>query len=115
MKLTCELCGGMLERRTDGAVCQNCGLEHSEAWLQEKLAGVWQPAENPPVTPYHSRRHYAKQERNLGPMWVIMVLIGLYEFIGVLTASSSQQEAMAFLTSAAAMIVTLILFRPWKQ
>lgn len=110
MKLTCSLCGGMLEKRPDGAVCRSCGLEHSESWLQEKLGSA-----PPAAVPHRTAAKHAKSQRNLSPMWVVMVLIGLYEFIGVLSASSGQQEATVFLTSAAAMIVTLLLFRPWQQ
>ena len=92
MKLTCDVCGHELRPNAGGAICPNCGMEYGQDRLQEK---------NP-------------KKRNLTLMWIILVIIGLYAFFGALFSEPGRQEGTVYLTSLAALLITLFIFRPWK-
>ena len=54
MKLVCELCGGTLEMRNGGAVCQSCGLTYSMDTLKQKL-GKQDTLSGPQTSTAHQR------------------------------------------------------------
>lgn len=62
MKLTCDLCGGVLEMKNGSAVCQGCGLTYSMETLREKMGqpapaastGASTPARSVPAVPSQS-------------------------------------------------------------
>lgn len=127
MKLTCDLCGGVLEMR-DGrtsAVCCNCGMEYGEDRLREKLSEIQPPAvktlpvrDVPPArdVSYKKRSPAAakKELKKMKVMWIIFAAICLFAFIGTLAANSGQQELIVLLVSLGTMLLTLVVFKPWK-
>ncbi len=124
MKLTCDLCGGELEMTvgTSGAVCRSCGLEYAPDRLREKQSEMQQYANTAPIigntysVPNTAKKTAPspKERKKMTVMWVLWGIIGLIAFIGTLTAESPEQEGTLFIGCLIALILTLIIFKPWK-
>lgn len=113
MKLTCDLCGGALQRKPGGAVCENCGLEYGPDRLQEKMAQQ-KPADTKPIrkdppVPKKPTAAELKVQKKMKIMWIILALIGVVAFIGGL-----MESGMVYVVCLAALLITLFIFKPWK-
>ncbi len=115
MKLTCDLCGGELQRKPDGAVCANCGMEYDEERLREKIdeQKTVTPSEPPvwvaPPTPMKPTAAEQNAQMSMKWMWIILALIGVVAFVGGL-----MESGIVYVGCVVAAVITLFIFKPWN-
>lgn len=124
MNLTCDLCGGTLLPKDDGAVCSVCGIEYGEKRIAEKQASA-QPARNtnPQVQVVQEninqtqtqKQASEKYNKRMKKMRIVMLIIVAVVFWGSVTARSSNQVDDMISLGTIALAITLFAFKPWKD
>lgn len=132
MKLTCDLCGGALVPKDDGAVCSVCGIEYGEKRIAEKEAAAQPPVKTPPqvqvnpqppVTPQvqvapnmtpEQDTSAEKYQKRMKKMRTTLVIIAVIVFLGIVTAQSMNQIEDMISIGTIAISITLFVFQPWK-
>lgn len=123
MKLKCDLCGGALQEKPDGAVCSSCGLEYGpdrlqEKKLQQKELMNTQLEKNKELVdaqleknrePLLRKEHGAADDGRMKIMWIILAVIAVITFIAGL-----MESGIIFLVCLVAALITLFVFKPWN-
>lgn len=107
MKLTCDLCGGVLRTDSGRGVCSCCGITYGQDRLQEKMAQQRLAAN--PSTPHRSTAAGKKAQKKMKIMWSILALTGVAAFVGGL-----MESGILGVGSLAVALITLFIFKPWK-
>ena len=110
MKLTCDLCGAELRIHAGRGVCSHCGIEYGPDRLQEKRAAISSAEKK-----HSDDRFSGKDQKKFKLLWKIFGIICLVAFVGVLMASTPQQEAALFIACVAATILDFAVFMPRKN
>lgn len=110
MKLTCDLCGGAIRTDSGRGVCTHCGIEYGPDRLREKRAAISSEERK-----YSDDRFSEKDQKKFKLLWKIFGIICLIAFVGVLMASTPQQEAALFIACVAATLLDFAILMPRKN